>query len=82
MPLPDVWGELPRTASPGEVLRTPFLGTGVEMALAGAPFSWFRGGPARSMGHLGAQRAQGTLRYYSVLNRPSAEAPVFPLCYP
>jgi hypothetical protein len=25
----------------------------VKIALAAAPFSWFRGGPARTMGHLG-----------------------------
>jgi hypothetical protein len=27
------------------------LGTDVKIALAAAPFSWFRGGPARAMGH-------------------------------
>src|SRR5215217_4631016 len=36
-----------------ELLRIPLLGTGVKIALAAAPFSWFRGGPARAMGHLG-----------------------------
>src|SRR5688572_16892912 len=27
--------------------------TGVKIALAAAPFSWLRGGPARAMGHSG-----------------------------
>ena len=34
-------------------LPTMLLGSGVKIALAAARFSWFRGGPARAMGHLG-----------------------------
>src|SRR5215213_6868789 len=37
----------------GEVRRIYLLGTGVKIALAAAPFSWFRGDPARDMDHLG-----------------------------
>src|SRR5215208_612402 len=37
----------------GELRRIYLLHTGVKIALAAAPFSWFRGGPARAMGHFG-----------------------------
>jgi len=36
-----------------EYWRTPLPGTSVKIALAATPFSWFRGGTARAMGHLG-----------------------------
>jgi hypothetical protein len=35
------------------VPRIPLPGTGVKIALAVAPFSWFRGGSARAMDHFG-----------------------------
>jgi hypothetical protein len=30
----------------------------VKIALTTAPFSWFRGGPARAMGHFGEKGSQ------------------------
>src|SRR5215210_946364 len=60
---------------PRTTFHTASPRTGVKIAVAAAPFSWFRGGPARAMDHLDEVQGLGERQEYESHRPNTASLP-------